>query len=180
MLGAWNMELFFYMFKLIMAKHYPNSVKTREIYRYNRMNNCLIDVCNTWLFSHCWLMFAPYKYSSVVGWCLKHIIIESWLVDIWNIWLQSHGWLVFGTYNYSFMDGVVYVAGVLFAFLVLTIMNYFLFPSWSTGYLILEYMIPGFGDLVALHYKAFGVMSRTYGCDNLWLRPYRYNIVYWA
>ena len=47
MLGAWNMELFFYMFKLIMAKHYPNSVKTREIYRYNRMNNCLIDVCNT-------------------------------------------------------------------------------------------------------------------------------------
>ena len=47
MLGAWNMKLFFYMFKLIMATHYPNSVKIREIYRYNRMNNCLVDVCNT-------------------------------------------------------------------------------------------------------------------------------------
>ena len=135
----------------MMATHYPNSVKTREIYRYNRMNNCLIDVCNTWLFSHCWLMFAPYKYSSVVGWCLKHIIIESWLVDIWNIWLQSHGWLVFGTYNYSIIVGVAYAAGVLFAFLVLTIMNYFLLTSWSTGYLNLVYMISGFGDPVALH-----------------------------
>jgi len=76
--------------------------------------------------------------------------------------------LVFGTYNYSIMDGVVYVAGVLFAFLVLTIMNYFLFPSWSTGYLILEYMIPGFGDLVALHCTALqGIWSYV---ANLWLR----------
>jgi len=72
------------------------------------------------------------------------------------------------------MDGVVYVAGVLFAFLVLTIMNYFLFPSWSTGYLILEYMIPGFGDLVALHCTALqGIWSYV---ANLWLRPYRYNM----
>ena len=59
--------------------------------------------------------------------------------------------MVFRTYNYSIMVGVVYVVGVLFAFLVLTIMNYFLLPSWSTGYLNLEYMIPGFGDPVALH-----------------------------
>ena len=70
---------------------------------------------------------------------------------------------MFGTYNYSIIVGVVYVAGVLFAFLVLTIMNYFLLPSWSTGYLNLEYMISGFGDPVALHcialyYMAFGVM----------------------
>ena len=155
MLGAWNMELFFYTFKLIMATYYPNSVKTREIYRYNRMNNCLVDVCNIWLFSHCWLMFAPYEYSSVVGWCLKHMIIESWLVDIWNIWLLSHGWLLFGTYYYSIAIGVVYVEGVLFAFLVLTIMDYFLLPSWSTWNLNLEYMIFGFGDPVALHCTAY-------------------------
>ena len=46
---AWGLEyeIIFYMFKLIMATHYPNSVKIREIYRYNRMNNCLVDVCNT-------------------------------------------------------------------------------------------------------------------------------------
>ena len=77
---------------------------------------------------------------------------------------------MFGTYNYSIIVGVAYAAGVLFAFLVLTIMNYFLLPSWSTGYLNLVYMISGFGDpvalhCIALHYMAFGVMSRTYGCD---------------
>ena len=49
------------------------------------------------------------------------------------------------------MVGAVYVVGVLFAFLVLTIMDYLLLPSWSTGYLNLEYMIYGFGDPVALH-----------------------------
>ena len=50
-------------------------------------------------------MFASYEYSSVVGWCLKHMIIESWLVDVlkymitdswlvgvWNIQLFNHGW----------------------------------------------------------------------------------------
>ena len=58
---------------------------------------------------------------------------------------------MFGTYNYSIIVGVIYVAGVLFAFLVLTIMNYFLLPLWSTGYLNLEYMISDFGDPVALH-----------------------------
>ena len=77
---------------------------------------------------------------------------------------------MFGTYNYSIIVGVVYVAGVLFAFFVLTIMNYFLLPLWSTGYLNLEYMISDFGDpvalhCIALHYMAFRVMSRTYGCD---------------
>ena len=162
----------------MMATHYPNSIKTRGIYKYNCRNKCLVDVCNTWFFSHCWLMFAPYEYSSMVGWCLKHMIIESWLVDIWNIWLQSHGWLVFGTYNYSIMVGVVYVLGVLFAFLVLTIMNYFLLPSWSTGYLNLVYMISGFGDHVALHCIALhDIWSYV---ANVWLRPYQYIIVYWA
>ena len=105
MLGAWIIELFIYMFNLIMATHYPTSAKTKEIYRSDGMNNCLVDVCNTWLFSHCWLMFAPYEYSSMVGWCLKHMIIESWLVDVlkymitdswlvgvWNIQLFNHGW----------------------------------------------------------------------------------------
>ena len=77
---------------------------------------------------------------------------------------------MFGTYNYSIIVGVIYVAGVLFAFFVLTIMNYFLLPLWSTGYLNLEYMISDFGDpvalhCIALHFVAFGVMSRTYGCD---------------
>ena len=75
-----------------------------------------------------------------------------------------------GTYDYSVMVGAVYVEGVLFALLALTIMDYFLPPSWSTWYLNLEYMISGFGDPVALHFIAlhfvtFGVMSRTYGCD---------------
>ena len=77
---------------------------------------------------------------------------------------------MFGTYDYSVMVGAVYVEGVLFAFLALTIMDYSLLPSWSTWYLNLEYMISGFGDpvalhCIALHYMAFGVMSRTYGCD---------------
>ena len=173
-----------------MATHYPNSIKTRGIYKYNCRNKCLVDVCNTWFFSHCWLMFAPYEYSSMVGWCLKHMIIKSWLVDIWNIWLLSHGWLmfwniwllihgwlVFGTYNYSIMVGAVYVVGVLFAFLVLTIMDYFLLPSWSTGYLNLEYMISGFGVPIALHCTVHAIWSYV---ANLWLRPYRYSIVYWV
>ena len=46
MLGAWIIELFIYMFKLIMAIHYPTSVKTKEIYRYNSANNYLVDVYN--------------------------------------------------------------------------------------------------------------------------------------
>ena len=46
MLGAWIMELFIYMFNLIMVTHYPTSAKTKEIYRYDGMNNCLIDICN--------------------------------------------------------------------------------------------------------------------------------------
>ena len=95
------------------------SVKTKELNRYDSMNNCLVDVA---------------------------------------------------TYDYSVMVGTVYIEGVLFAFLALTIMDYSPLPSWSAGYLNLEYMIYGFGDHVALHcialpYMAFGVMSRTYGCD---------------
>ena len=46
MLGAWIMELFIYMFNLIMATHYPTSAKTKEIYRSDGMNNYLIDICN--------------------------------------------------------------------------------------------------------------------------------------
>ena len=65
MLGAWIMELFFYTFKLIMATCYP--IKTKKIYRYNNMNNCLVDACNIWLFSHGWLMFGIYNYSVMVG-----------------------------------------------------------------------------------------------------------------
>ena len=95
------------------------SVKTKELNRYDSMNNCLVDVA---------------------------------------------------TYDYSVMVGTVYIEGVLFAFLALTIMDYSPLPSWSAGYLNLEYMIYGFGDHVALHcialpYMAFGVMSRTYCCD---------------
>ena len=44
--GAWIMELFIYRFNLIMATHYPTSAKTKEIYRSDGMNNCLIDICN--------------------------------------------------------------------------------------------------------------------------------------
>ena len=78
---------------------------------------------------------------------------------------------MFETYDHSIMVGAVYVEGVMFAFLVLTIMNYFLLPSWSTGYLNLEYMISGFRDPIALHCTAFrGIWSYV---ANLWLRPYR-------
>ena len=58
---------------------------------------------------------------------------------------------MFGAYDYSVMVGAVYVEGVLFAFLALTIMDYSLLPSWSTWYLNLEYMISGFGVPIALH-----------------------------
>ena len=121
---------------------------------------------------------SPYEYSSVDGWCLKHMIIESLSIDIWNIWLLSHGWLIFGRYDYSVMVGVVYIVEVLFAFLVLSIRDYFLLPSWSTGYLNLEYMISDFGDHVALHCIALhDIWSYV---ANVWLRPYQYIIVYWA
>ena len=62
---------------------------------------------------------------------------------------------MFETYDHSIMVGAVYVEGVMFAFLVLTIMDYFLLPSWSTWNLNLEYMIFGFGDPVALHCTAY-------------------------
>ena len=103
------------------------SVKTKELNRYDSMNNCLVDVA---------------------------------------------------TYDYSVMVGTVYIEGVLFAFLALTIMDYSPLPSWSAGYLNLEYMIYGFGDHVALHCTALhGIWSYV---ANLWLRPYWYNIDYWA
>jgi len=68
------------------------------------------------------------------------------------------------------MVGAVYVEEVLFASLALTIRDYPYFPSWSTWYLNLEYMISGFEDPVALHciaphFMAFGVILRTYDCD---------------
>ena len=44
MLGAWIIELIFCMLKLIMAIRYPISVKTKEIYRHDSVNNCLVDV----------------------------------------------------------------------------------------------------------------------------------------
>ena len=75
---------------------------------------------------------------------------------------------MFSTYDYSVMVGTVYIEGVLFAFLALTIMDYSPLPSWSAGYLNLEYMIYGFGDHVALHCTTLhGIwsMSRTYSCD---------------
>jgi hypothetical protein len=58
------------------------------------------------------------------------------------------------------MVGVVYIVEVLFAFLVLSIRDYFLLPSWSTGYLNLEYMISDFGDHVALHCIALHCITR--------------------
>ena len=92
MLGAWNMELSFCMFKLIMATHYPNSVKTRET----------IDII-VWI--TVWLMFATHDYSVIVGWCLHHMNIQAWLVGVWNIWLLSHGLLIFGIYDYRVTVG---------------------------------------------------------------------------
>ena len=44
MLGAWIIEFIFCMLKLIMAIRYPISVKTKEIYRHDSVNNCLVDV----------------------------------------------------------------------------------------------------------------------------------------
>ena len=78
--------------------------------------------------------------------------------------------LISASYDYLVMVGVVYVEEVLFASLALTIRDYPYFPSWSTWYLNLEYMISGFEDPVALHciaphFMAFGVMLRTYDCD---------------
>ena len=106
------------------------------------------------------------------------MVIQSWLVDVWNIWLFKRGWLMFETYDHSIMVGALYVEGVMFAFLVLTIMDYFLLPSWSTWNLNLEYMIFGFGDPVALHCTALHVIWSYVMI--LWLRSYQYNIVYWA
>ena len=90
---------------------------------------------------------------------------------------------MFGAYDYSVMVGVVYVEGVLFAFLALTIMDYSLLPSQGAEYLNLEYIISGFGDPVALHCITLHYIALhdiwSY-VANLWLRPDRYNIVYWA
>ena len=59
--------------------------------------------------------------------------------------------LISASYDYLVMVGAVYVEEVLFASLALTIRDYPYFPSWSTWYLNLEYMISGFEDPVALH-----------------------------
>jgi len=131
MLGAWIIELFIYMFKLIMATHYPTSVKTKEIYRSDGMNNCLIDICNLWLFSLGWC-----------GLCWRSIVCISCI-------------------NYQGLFS-------------------FFFPTWSTWYLNLEYMISDFwrSCCIALHCTALhGIWSYV---ANLWLRPYWYNIDYWA
>ena len=119
------------------------------------LQSLLVDVCTIWIFKRGWLVFETYDYWVMIGWYLEYMIIELWLVDICNIWLLSHGWLVFRTYNYSIMVGVVYVAGVLFAFLVLTIMNFFFsfhrgvqgIWIWSIWHLALEILL----HCIALH-----------------------------
>ena len=119
MLGAWIIELFIYMFKLIMAIHYPTSVKTKEIYRSDGMNNCLIDICNLWLFSLGWC-----------GLCWRSIVCISCI-------------------NYQGLFS-------------------FFFPTWSTWYLNLEYMISDFwrSCCIALHCTALhGIWSYV---ANLW------------
>ena len=119
MLGAWIIELFIYMFKLIMATHYPTSVKTKEIYRSDGMNNCLIDICNIWLFSLGWC-----------GLCWRSIVCISCI-------------------NYQGLFS-------------------FFFPTWSTWYLNLEYMISDFwrSCCIALHCTALhGIWSYV---ANLW------------
>jgi len=119
MLGAWIIELFIYMFKLIMATHYPTSVKTKEIYRSDGMNNCLIDICNLWLFSLGWC-----------GLCWRSTVCISCI-------------------NYQGLFS-------------------FFFPTWSTWYLNLEYMISDFwrSCCIALHCTALhGIWSYV---ANLW------------
>ena len=119
MLGAWIIELFIYMFKLIRAAHYPTSVKTKEIYRSDGMNNCLIDICNLWLFSLGWC-----------GLCWRSIVCISCI-------------------NYQGLFS-------------------FFFPTWSTWYLNLEYMISDFwrSCCIALHCTALhGIWSYV---ANLW------------
>jgi len=119
MLGAWIIELFIYMFKLIMATHYPTSVKTKEIYRSDGMNNCLIDICNIWLFSLGWCGLC---WRSTV--CISCINYQRLFSFFFN------------------MEYLVFEFGV--------------YDIW-----LLEIML----HCIALHYMAFGVMSRTYGCD---------------
>ena len=119
MLGAWIMELLIYMFNLIMATHYPTSAKTKEIYRSDGMNNCLIDICNLWLFSLGWC-----------GLCWRSIVCISCI-------------------NYQGLFS-------------------FFFPTWSTWYLNLEYMISDFwrSCCIALHCTALhGIWSYV---ANLW------------
>jgi len=104
-------------------------------------------------------MFATYDYSVMVGWCLEYMIIQSWLVDAWNIWLFNHEWCCLCWGSTMCISGINYQG---------------LFSSF-----IMEHMVFEFGvydiwlwrsHCIALHcttshYMAFGVMSRTYGCD---------------
>ena len=100
MLGAWIIELFIYMFKLIRATHYPTSVKTKEIYRSDGMNNCLIDICNIWLFSLGWC--GLYWRSTVCISCInyqrlfsfffnmEYLVFEFGVYDIWLLEIMLH------------------------------------------------------------------------------------------
>ena len=96
MLGAWIIELFIYMFKLIRAAHYPTSVKTKEIYRSDGMNNCLIDICNIWLFSLgwcglCWrniVCISCINYQGLFSFFFQHGVPGIW---IWSIWYLTFG-----------------------------------------------------------------------------------------
>ena len=76
---------------------------------------------------------------------------------------------------------------------ILIILDYFLFPSWSTWYLDMEYMVFEYylditfilWHCIMLHCIAFGVMSQTYGCDCTdtalvyWAWRYRLSIPCW-
>jgi len=96
MLGAWIMELFIYMFNLIMATHYPTSAKTKEIYRYDGMNNCLIDICNIWFFSLgwcglCWrstVCISCINYQGLFSffptWCTWYLNLEYMMSSFWR------------------------------------------------------------------------------------------------
>jgi len=98
------------MFKLIRATHYPTSVKTKEIYRSDGMNNCLIDICNIWLFSLgwcglCWrstVCISCINYQGLFSFFsnMEYLVFEFGVYDIWLLEIMLHCTALHGIWSY--------------------------------------------------------------------------------
>ena len=104
-------------------------------------------------------MFAKYDYSVMIGWCLEYMFIQAWLVDVWNIWIINHGWCCLCWGSTVCISGINYHGLFSSSVMECRVFKFGVYDIWLWRSCCIAL------HCIALPYMAFGVMSRTYGCD---------------